>query len=312
MNLLNLSKAKIGVVGDLICDKYIFGTVERISPEAPVPVVKVSDEKYFLGGASNVARNLKSIGCNTHLFGLVGNDICGEKLLNIVKQHGLNTENIIISEDRPTTSKTRVIAHSQQIVRFDKEEILKIEETITDKIVDKIEKLKLDAVIISDYGKGVITKHLIDKLTKIKGLFISIDPKITNADIYKNIDIITPNLKEAKEMSAIEINSFRNGIEMAAEKIIKSSNTKYLLITLGEKGMVLFDKNGKLYNQKSKAKDVYDVTGAGDTVIAVLTAAFVSGFNIESAMKIANAAAGVVVGKMGTATASIQEIKDNL
>lgn len=166
-------------------------------------------------------------------------------------------------------------------------------------------------MIVSDYGKGVVTDSLINELTKLD-VFISVDPKVSNANVYQNVDIITPNTKEAKQMSSIEIDSFKNGFEMAAKKIIKASNAKYLLITQGSRGMTLFDKEKIVYHQPSKAKEVYDVTGAGDTVIAILTAAVASGFDIKSAVKISNAAAGVVVGKMGTATVTIEEIGENL
>ncbi len=311
-DLESLANAKIAVIGDLICDKYIFGEVERISPEAPVPVVRVEKEKYFLGGASNVALNLKSIGCNVYMFGIVGNDRCGKRLLNMLKKENIDIDNITVLDDRPTTSKTRVIAHSQQIVRFDKEKILQIDKKYTNEIISKIKSVSIDAVIVSDYGKGVVTKYLIEQLTKMDNLFVSVDPKVNNADMYKGVDIITPNTKEAKQMSSVEINAFKNGLELAAKKIINTSQTKYLLITQGSKGMTLFDKNGAVYKQQSKARDVYDVTGAGDTVIAILTAAIAAGFNIKNAVKISNAAAGVVVGKVGTATATIDEIRNNL
>ncbi len=312
MKLEALKNVRIAVIGDLICDKYVIGTVERISPEAPVPVVRVNKEKYFLGGASNVAINLKKLGCDVFLFGVLGRDSCGKRLLNMIKSEGIDTDNLIALDDRPTTMKTRVVAHSQQIVRFDREKILKIDKKYTNEMIKKIKSYNVDAAIVSDYGKGVVTRHLIDGLISINGLFVSVDPKVNNVDIYKNVDVITPNIKEAKQMSGIEIDSFKNGLELAARKIIKASDARYILITQGEQGMTLFDKEGAVYHQSSKAKDVYDVTGAGDTVIAVLTAAVAAGFDIKSAMKISNTAAGIVVGKMGTATVSIEEIESGL
>ncbi len=312
MELSKLSGAKIAVIGDLICDKYVIGSVERISPEAPVPIVRVEKEKYFLGGASNVAINLKKLGCDVFLFGALGTDTCGKRLSNMIKKEGIDTKDLFILDDRPTTMKTRIVAHSQQIVRFDREKILRIDKKYAVEIVKKVKSYDVDAVIISDYGKGVVTEHLINGLTGIEGLFVSVDPKVNNVDIYKNVDVITPNMKEAKQMSGVEIDSFRNGLELAAKKIIKASNARYILITQGEKGMTLFDKGGAIYHQSSKAKDVYDVTGAGDTVIAVLTAAVASGFDIKSAMKISNTAAGIVVGRMGTAAVSLEEIEDSL
>ncbi len=312
MELSRLSNAKIAVIGDLICDKYVIGKVERISPEAPVPVVRVEKEKYFLGGASNVAINLKKLGCKVFLFGVLGGDSCGKRLANMIKKEEIDTKNLIILDDRPTTMKTRVIAHSQQIVRFDREKIVRIDKKYSLEMVKKIKTYDVDAVIVSDYGKGVVTEHLINALTNINGLFVSVDPKVNNVDIYKSVDIITPNTKEAKQMSGIEIDSFKNGLELAAKKIINFSKAKYILITQGERGMTLFDKNGFIYHQSSKAKDVYDVTGAGDTVIAVLTAAVAAGFDIKSAIKISNAAAGIVVSRMGTASVSIKEIESSL
>jgi rfaE bifunctional protein kinase chain/domain len=312
MNLEKLKHSKIAVIGDLICDKYIFGSVERISPEAPVPVVRVEKERYYLGGASNVAINLKNIGCSVYLFGVIGKDRCGEKLLGMIRENNIDTSNIISLDDRPTTSKTRVIAHSQQIVRFDKEETIRIEKKHLKDMIKKIKEYSVDAVIVSDYGKGVVSEYLIDEVNLLDGVFISVDPKVNNANMYKNVDIITPNTKEAQQMSQIEINSFKNGVELAAKKILSQSNAKYLLITQGEKGMTLFNKEGVVYHQPSKAKEVYDVTGAGDTVIATLTAAVASGFNIKNAVAISNAAASVVVGKMGTATVTIEDIEHSL
>ncbi len=312
MELSRLSNAKIAVIGDLICDKYVIGKVERISPEAPVPVVRVEKEKYFLGGASNVAINLKKLGCKVFLFGVLGGDSCGKRLANMIKKEEIDTKNLIILDDRPTTMKTRIIAHSQQIVRFDREKIVRIDKKYSLEMVKKIKTYDVDAVIVSDYGKGVVTEHLINALTNINGLFVSVDPKVNNVDIYKSVDIITPNTKEAKQMSGIEIDSFKNGLELAAKKIINFSKAKYILITQGERGMTLFDKNGFIYHQSSKAKDVYDVTGAGDTVIAVLTAAVAAGFDIKSAIKISNTAAGIVVSRMGTASVSIKEIENSL
>ncbi len=308
MEIEQLKKARVAVVGDLICDKYVIGKVERISPEAPVPVVRVEKEKYFLGGASNVALNLKSLGCEVFLFGVVGNDSCGKRLLNMIKDNGLDTGNILTLEDRPTTLKTRVIAQSQQIVRFDREKILRIDKKYAYEIVKGVRESGANAVIVSDYGKGVVSDYLIEELKKL-GIFIAVDPKIKNAYAYNGVDIITPNLKEAQEISGVEIDAFPNGIELAAKKIIKKTKCKYLLITEGEKGMSLFDKNGLIFKQESQAKDVYDVTGAGDTVIAVLTAAISSGFDIKDAVVLSNTAAGIVVGKMGTATVSLEELK---
>ena len=308
MEIEQLKKARVAVVGDLICDKYVIGKVERISPEAPVPVVRVEKEKYFLGGASNVALNLKSLGCEVFLFGVVGNDSCGKRLLNMIKDNGLDTGNILTLEDRPTTLKTRVIAQSQQIVRFDREKILRIDKKYAYEIVKGVRESGANAVIVSDYGKGVVSDYLIEELKKL-GIFIAVDPKIKNAYAYNGVDIITPNLKEAQEISGVEIDAFPNGVELAAKKIIKKTKCKYLLITEGEKGMSLFDKNGLIFKQESQAKDVYDVTGAGDTVIAVLTAAISSGFDIKDAVVLSNTAAGIVVGKMGTATVSLEELK---
>ncbi len=308
MEIEKLKKAKVAVVGDLICDKYVIGKVERISPEAPVPVVRVEKESYFLGGASNVALNLKNLGCTVHLFGVVGNDTCGKRLMNMIKDKDLDTSHILVLEDRPTTLKTRVIAQSQQIVRFDREKILQIDKKHAYEIVKGVKNSDVNVVIVSDYGKGVVSEYLIEELKKLD-IFIAVDPKIKNAYAYKGVDIITPNLKEAKEISGVEIDSFVNGLELAAKKIIKKTGCRYLLITEGEKGMSLFDKDGLLLKQPSKARDVYDVTGAGDTVIAVLSAAISSGFDIKEAVKLSNAAAGIVVGKMGTATVSFEELK---
>ncbi len=312
MDLERIKGTRIAVIGDLICDHYVIGTVDRISPEAPVPVVKVEEERYFLGGASNVAINLKRLGCDVRLFGVIGSDTCGKRLKNMIASEGISTDDIIVLDDRPTTVKTRVVAHSQQIVRFDKEKILRIDKKYTNRMIKGVRGYGVDAVIVSDYGKGVVTEHLLKELTHIAGIFVSVDPKVNNAALYRDVDIITPNLKEAAQMSGVEIESFKNGLELAAKRIIKATGSRYVLITQGPRGMSLFDANGLVYHQPSRAKEVYDVTGAGDTVIAVLTAAVAAGFGMKEAVRIANTAAGIVVGRMGTASVELDELEEQL
>ncbi len=312
MKLPRMNKIRIGVVGDLIFDHFIIGKVERISPEAPVPIVKVTNEYSFLGGASNVARNLKSIGIDVALFGVVGSDITGKKLIDMVKAEGIESDYLIVDKHRSTTIKTRVIAHSQQVVRFDKEEITRIKQEMVDKIIENVKHASLDALIISDYGKGVITRELIEGLTSMNGLFISADPKVKNAKYYRDVNLITPNLKEAEEMSRIDVTGLKNGLKLAANVILKDSNAEYVLITQGEKGMTLFSRDGTSFYQKAKAKEVYDVTGAGDTVVATVTAFFIHGFDIKDAVRVANVAAGIVVGKAGTATVTLEELEKEL
>ncbi|NOY65001.1 MAG: D-glycero-beta-D-manno-heptose-7-phosphate kinase [Nitrospirae bacterium] len=311
--LKNFNKKRILVIGDLILDHYIWGLVERISPEAPVPVVDVKEENYNLGGAANVAANIVSFGAAATVLGIRGNDIQGEVLEGLLKERGIDVSGIFIGK-RPTTVKTRVIAHNQQVVRFDREDRKAIDGSRYKKIVDFLlsSRDNWDAVIVSDYKKGMITERLMKLLVrefKDRGIFVAVDPKVGKFPMYKNVSVITPNVKEASQGSGIEIKDEATLIK-AGKGLLKRLRCDSVLITRGEHGMSLFE-NESVTHIPTVARSVYDVTGAGDTVIATFTLAYTAGANLREAAVIANHAAGIVVGKIGTAVATREQLKES-
>ncbi len=321
MNILEIIREfknkKILVIGDLILDHYIWGKVNRISPEAPVPVVEVGRESFLLGGAANVAHNIGSLGGEVAVIGINGRDIAGKTLVSMMEQKGVDCNGIFVS-NRPTTVKTRVIAHNQQVVRFDREDSKNVEGKILKGIVKYINSIfrSYDAIIISDYKKGMVSAELIRSIldkskakksaTARTGIFIAVDPKIGNFSFYRGVSLITPNVKEASSSSNIEIKDEKT--LLAAGRILKKKlGCKAVLITRGKDGMSLFEKN-KVTHIPTVAKKVYDVTGAGDTVISAFTLAYAAGASMEEAAVIANHAAGIVVGEVGTAVATPEEL----
>ena len=298
------------VIGDIILDHYIWGRVSRISPEAPVPVVEVTRESFLLGGAANVANNIVSLGGRASVIGINGQDIAGEGLMNILRDKDVNCDGIF-TENRPTTVKTRVIAHNQQVVRFDREDKKYVDGKILKGILAYINSVlfKYDAVIVSDYQKGMISQELIRdivKKAKPKKIFIAVDPKVGHFDFYKGVSLITPNVMEASSGSNIEIRDDKTLLK-AGRSLLKKLSCKAVLITRGEQGMSLFEKN-KVTHIPTVARKVYDVTGAGDTVISAFTLASASGANMEEAAVIANHAAGIVVAEVGTAVSTPEQL----
>ncbi len=299
----NFSNAKVLVVGDLILDKYLWGDVERISPEAPVPVVDVKKETVNLGGACNVAWNISALNGNVYIAGVVGHDENGKILHFLLEEKGINPV-LIKDKDRPTTEKTRIIAVSQQLIRIDREKKVPLSSEIEDQILNEIDNIinDVDVVIVSDYGKGVITKKVMDFLRE-EGKPIFVDPKPKNINLYKKITIMTPNKKEAYQSAQVD---YDIPVESVGEIIMNKLGTEHLLITLGAEGMMLFNKD-KITRIPAKAKKVFDVTGAGDTVISVLALSRAAGGDWEESASLANYAAGYVVGEIGTAVVN-QEI----
>ncbi|MFN3550635.1 MAG: D-glycero-beta-D-manno-heptose-7-phosphate kinase [Endomicrobiia bacterium] len=301
------------VIGDVMLDKYIWGNVERISPEAPVPVVEVIKETQNLGGCGNVAHNITSVGGNCYIVTLVGNDVYSEELKLMLKQKNVNINGIFVDNIRPTTVKTRIIAHNQQVIRVDKESRVQITPQIFEKIKSYIEEIKdkIDAILISDYGKGVITKGLLAYLINVAkklNIPITVDPKIEHFMEYKKVTILTPNLNEATlGMRLTKKPQTEQEIYELGKKILKKLSPQALVITRGPDGMTLFEKE-KIYHIPTRAKEVYDVTGAGDTVIAILTLCLATGADFVSSCEISNFAAGIVVGKVGTATVTKEEL----
>jgi len=303
--------ARVLVIGDLIMDHFIWGKVRRISPEAPVPVVEVTSESLMLGGSANVVNNIFSLGGRSLVTGLVGSDWDGKKLINALKEKGLDTGGIIVDNKRPTTIKTRVIAHSQQVVRFDREKRDAVEQESSAKVLGYIRKAvkKADVVLISDYAKGVVTETLAAETIALSarlGRLVAIDPKVEHFDYYKGAAIVTPNNIEAGAASGVEIED-EASLHRAGEVLLNKLGCKALLITRGENGMSLFEDDSDTHIP-TVAREVYDVSGAGDTVIGTLALALAAGATFKEAAVIANFAAGVVVGKVGTATLSPAEL----
>ncbi len=309
------NKTAVLVIGDLMVDQYIWGKVKRISPEAPVPVVEVTEENMLLGGAANVAHNIVSLGGKVFIAGTIGRDDIGKILINKLSEKGLDTGGIVLDGSRPTTVKTRVIAHSQQVVRFDREVKADIGKSTLSLILEYVHSCLpgIKGIIISDYCKGLITRTLIKKLIEITGskVFIAVDPKIGHFDYYRGVSLITPNINEASFGSGIDITD-RKTLISAGSVLMKKLQCGSLVITRGDEGMTLFEKSGAVIDIPTCAREVYDVSGAGDTVIAALTLCRSAGIKLKDAAIIANHAAGVVVGKMGTSVATQQEIAKSM
>jgi rfaE bifunctional protein kinase chain/domain len=307
------------VIGDVILDHYIWGKVNRISPEAPVPVVEVTRESFMLGGAANVAHNIVAMGGRAAVVGMSGKDISGNTLREMLRRRGVDCEGMFF-ENRPTTVKTRVIAHNQQVVRFDREDSKYVGGRILKGVVDYIDSVRhrFDAIIISDYKKGMVSRELVKstirKNSKTSGAahakaFVAVDPKINHFDLYKGVSLITPNIMEASHGAGIDIKDEKTLLR-AGKSLMRRLGCAAVLITRGEQGMSLFEAKG-VTHIPTVARKVYDVTGAGDTVISAFTLAYVSGATMEEAAVIANHAAGVVVGEVGTAVASPEQIVES-
>lgn len=312
----NFKKAKILVIGDIILDEFVWGKVSRISPEAPVPVVEVTKEGIMFGGSANVVQNIRSLGGETVLLGVIGNDYNGERLIEMLKESGYSTDGVITDALRPTSIKTRVIAQHQQVVRFDRESTEELGKKTYRGITAFLESRlhEFDAVIISDYGKGLISRGIISQVLESKkrnGTIVAVDPKIRNFRFYRGVTVITPNQKESEEACGFEINSTKTLIK-AGMYLLRKYSTDAILITRGEHGMSLFQSDGTIKHIPTTAKEVYDVTGAGDTVISTLSLALAVKAKWIDACIISNHAAGIVVGKLGTATASAKELESSI
>ena len=307
-------QAKILVLGDVMLDEFIWGKVSRISPEAPVPVVNIHSESMMLGGAANVVANIHSLGGKAYLSGVIGKDSAGEAVCRELRKRNINEEGLVIDPKRRTILKSRVIAHSQQVVRMDRENREEIGQSIFTQLLNYIKSLlpKIDAFIISDYGKGLITKKLLQELlplAKSSKKIITVDPKLGNFFSYREVSLITPNKQEVERALGVEIRE-EDDLFKAGEEILKRLRCESLLVTRGEEGMTLFEPNSKAVHIPTVAKEVYDVTGAGDTVISALTLGLSCGLSKEEAAHLANLAAGIVVGEVGTATVSPRELEE--
>ena len=312
-----LPSVKILVIGDLIIDHFIWGTVSRISPEAPVPVVNVTNESMLLGGSANVLHNIFKLGAKAAICGVIGTDPMGDRLLELISELPSPTNGIARTKDRPTTKKTRIIAQHQQVVRFDREKSGEIDQICIEAIKKFIgsQLANYDAVIVSDYAKGVINIELMDylrsELANNPDIPLVIDPKPTQPERFKGAAIITPNHLEAEQMSGIKITDGKS-LKAAGEKLLTELDSKAILITRGESGMSIFERDKPMITIPTVAREVFDVTGAGATVIAALALGLAAKLSFAQAAALANYAAGIVVGKLGTATVSSEEILEVL
>ena len=312
IDLNQFSQCQVLVIGDLMLDEYIWGEVERISPEAPVQVVSVTDEEQTLGGAGNVINNLVALKAQVSAVGVAGSDAHGRQLLEMLSQMRVDTDGIIVEENRPTTRKTRVIAANQHVVRIDRETTKPIQPATLERICAFIEKRlpQVDVVLLSDYKKGLISNQLVsfivDRANRHHKITIG-DPKGLDYSKYNGLTLLTPNKKEASLASGVEIIDTAT-LAQAAQKIIAAADLQKCLITCGKEGMVLFEPPAAPQKIKAKAKQVFDVSGAGDTVLSLLGLAIAAGASGKEAAALANTAAGIVVGKVGTATVTVKEL----
>ncbi len=317
--LATSAKRRILVVGDVMLDHFIWGNVSRISPEAPVPIVELQRESSMPGGAGNVARNLTSLQATAELFSVIGTDHQGRELKELLQGCGIECTDILETPQRSTSVKTRVVAQTQQVVRIDRETKDILDDGLTRHLLDRIglRLAQADAVIICDYGKGVVTQPLIDELRRVcreRGVWLSLDPKPVHHLSLTDLSLITPNRKEALELAGVPDENRRadplkdETLMLAVERLLKDLRPALLLVTLGEQGMLLCQRGRSPFHIPTVAQEVFDVSGAGDTVIAAFTLAIAAGASPVEAAILSNHAAGVVVGKVGTATVTAQEI----
>ena len=309
--LRGLRDRYVVVLGDVMLDEFVWGDVTRISPEAPVPVVDVRRESMHLGGAANVLANLVALGARGSVVGIVGNDAAGQRLQSGLRDLGTQDRYLLVDESRPSTTKTRIIAHSQLVVRADRESRSPVTGKLEEKIVASLKDAlqQADAFVVSDYDKGVVTPNILRAILPIayEQVPVLIDPKLRNFNSYRPATLVTPNHLEALRMSNTEDHS-DDGSHHAAKVIREKLGCDAVLITRGDRGMMLLEGDGQPVYVETAAREVYDVTGAGDTVIATLAGALATGATILEAAALANHAAGIVVGKVGTATASADEL----
>lgn len=314
----NAFAKKIAVIGDVMLDRYFWGSVSRVSPEAPVPVIDLENESFHLGGAANVAKNLKTLGLNPLLCGIVGDDNSGRRFIEIAKEDGINPEGLFIDANRPTIVKTRIIGNNQHIARLDREVRDPIPQNGLNHILNTLKSNgDLNAIIFEDYDKGSITDELIKVIldyAETKNIPVYVDPKKKHFFSYKNVAVFKPNRKEAENALEFTVKSVKE-IQEAGKRILEALHCKNVLLTLGSQGMMLFESSGDISSVPTKARSVADVSGAGDTAIATLAASMAGGASIKEAAEIANFASGVVCESPGIVAIDkdilIQTVKNN-
>jgi D-beta-D-heptose 7-phosphate kinase/D-beta-D-heptose 1-phosphate adenosyltransferase len=305
---------RVLVAGDLMLDEFVWGNVARISPEAPVPIVEVTRETEYAGGAANVARNLTAFARSTAVMGVTGQDAAAGRLLRLLEADGIDTGAVHACAGRPTTIKTRVIARHQQVVRVDRERRCEPPDEVRIKCLDELRTMlpSLDAVVLSDYGKGFLQPVFALEICRIcgsAGAIVAVDPNPGNPVQWANVTVVKPNRSEAFHAAAMDHRIAEpNALDKVATRLLEKWCARMLLITLGEDGMLLADASGDRYHTPTKAREVFDVSGAGDTAIALFTLALAAGATPREASEIANHASGVVVGKLGTATLTADEL----
>jgi len=317
--LAGFAQQRILVVGDVMLDRFLWGKVSRISPEAPVPVVEINRESLFPGGAANVARNLRALGSSVSILGVLGDDNTGEDLRELLDQQGVNTDGLIVDLNRPTTLKTRIVAHGQQVVRFDREKCADLPPPIERKVLEQFESRleNVSAVIFEDYAKGLLSQRLLNAMQRLAHQARKItaaDPNSRSRIRYSGLTAITPNRSEAFAAAGLphvepaEDVLHDEALLRVGQALLRTWKPRNLLVTLGEDGMCLFRPDKKPHHIPTVAQEVFDVSGAGDTVIAALVLALAAKADAVDAAEISNHAAGVVVGKVGTATCSPEEL----
>jgi rfaE bifunctional protein kinase chain/domain len=307
---------RIAVLGDLMEDRYLWGRVERISPEAPVPVVEIDRETFTLGGAGNVAANLSALGAIPQLFGVLGDDADGRKLRESFESLGLDTAGVIVDRERPTTVKTRIIAHSQQVVRADRESRTELAGEGLSALLAAMERLLpgCDGLVVSDYGKGVIHPGTLFQalgIARARNFAVSVDPKESHIDAYRGVSILTPNQHEAGYVQGRRITDEASLLEVGWG-LQRRLDAQAVLVTRGPDGMSLFERGGRYTYLPTVAREVYDVTGAGDTVVSVVALALAAGADFPTACHLANHAAGVVIREVGTAACTPDQLVASL
>ncbi|HKU67478.1 MAG TPA: D-glycero-beta-D-manno-heptose-7-phosphate kinase [Candidatus Baltobacteraceae bacterium] len=302
-----MRERRLLVVGDVMIDEWIWGTATRISPEAPVPVVQVTDHSFTLGGAGNVANNLRALQAHVTFAAAIGSDALAHYVSDILSTEGISADGLIRLNDRPTTRKTRVVAHNQQVVRTDWESTSSLPDADRAKLAEIVRTYaaQADAVVLSDYAKGLFSRDIVEAAFAC-GIVLA-DPKPQNLQLFRGVTCVAPNVHEAAQATGVAITDDAS-LERAGALLLEALACRYVVITRGEHGMSLFGRDGERLHIPSVARAVFDVSGAGDTVIAVLSLALAAGASIELAMQLANYAAGAVVEKLGTATASADEI----
>jgi rfaE bifunctional protein kinase chain/domain len=312
----NFHNKKIAIIGDMMLDVYFRGDVKRISPEAPVPVIEIDSEIFRFGGAANCALNILSLGGIPFPVGVIGNDSNGAIFKSLLKEYNINFEGILIDEERPTTTKTRVISDSQHIVRIDKEHKNYVNNKIQKNILDYVKSIinETDGIILQDYNKGVLTPSLIKEIISLankKNILITVDPKFNNFFLYKNVTVFKPNRKEAEDTLGLRIKT-EEEISKAGRILLKKLKAKNILLTLGEGGVAIFQEGVLEKRLPTKARKVADVSGAGDTVISTLTMALAAGADIVKASYLANYAGGLVCEEVGIVPIELDKLFDEV